>query len=161
MIRIGHGYDVHKFSELVSTKGIRLGGIQIDHDYHLIAHSDGDVLIHALCDGLLGAAALGDIGKHFPDNNPKYKDIDSTLLLINVNELVNSKGYSIGNIDISIEAEAPKMTQHIPNICQKIAHLLDIPVEDVNVKATTTEGLGFVGRSEGIAVHAVVLIYEN
>lgn len=161
MMRIGHGYDVHRFSTTVSNNGIVLAGINIDHEYQLIAHSDGDVLLHAVCDSLLGAAALGDIGKHFPDTDPSFKNIDSSRLLIRVVELVVAKGYMIGNIDITIEAEKPKLSGYINSMCENLSSLLNLNVDSVNIKATTTEGLGFVGRSEGIAVHAVVLIYER
>jgi len=158
MIRIGHGFDVHKFG---GQGPITIGGIKIPYMQGLIAHSDGDVALHALCDAILGALALGDIGNHFPDNDQKYADIDSRVLLKEVSQLASERGYKIGNLDLTIEAETPKMAPHIQAMRAEIATLLDTLVENVNVKATTTEKLGFIGRSEGIATHAVVLLLKK
>ncbi len=154
-IRIGHGYDVHKFAE---GQKLIIGGVNIPHTHGLEAHSDGDILIHALCDALLGAAALGDIGKHFPDTDPEFKGADSRVLLRHVYAIVQEKGYSLGNADITIIAQAPKMAPYIGAMCKNIAADLSVDVDCINVKATTTEKLGFEGRKEGIAVQAVVLI---
>lgn len=154
-MRIGHGYDVHRFGE---GDFITLGGVRIPHRCGLIAHSDGDVLLHALSDALLGAVALGDIGKHFPDNDPAFKGADSRVLLRHVLGLVQAKGYRVGNVDATIVAQAPKMATHIENMRQCIAEDLQVALDQVNVKATTTEQLGFTGREEGIAVHAVALL---
>ena len=154
-MRIGHGYDVHRFGE---GDFITLGGVRIPHKFGLIAHSDGDVLLHALSDALLGACALGDIGKHFPDTDPRFKGADSRALLRHVVALVHGKGYVIGNIDATIIAQAPKMAPHIEAMRGSIAEDLQVDLEQVNVKATTTEKLGFTGREEGIAVHAVALL---
>ena len=154
-MRIGHGYDVHRFGE---GNFITLGGVRITHRCGLIAHSDGDVLLHALSDALLGAVALGDIGKHFPDNDPAFKGADSRVLLRHVLGLVQAKGYRVGNVDATIVAQAPKMAPHIENMRQCIAEDLQVALDQVNVKATTTEQLGFTGREEGIAVHAVALL---
>lgn len=154
-MRIGHGYDVHRFGE---GDFITLGGVRIPHRCGLIAHSDGDVLLHALSDALLGAVALGDIGKHFPDNDPAFKGADSRVLLRHVLGLVKAKGYRVGNVDATIVAQAPKMAPHIENMRQCIAEDLQVALDQVNVKATTTEQLGFTGREEGIAVHAVALL---
>lgn len=154
-MRIGHGYDVHRFGE---GEFITLGGVRIPHKFGLLAHSDGDVLLHALSDALLGAVALGDIGKHFPDNDPAFKGADSRVLLRHVLGLVQAKGYRVGNVDATIVAQAPKMAPHIENMRQCIAEDLQVALDQVNVKATTTEQLGFTGREEGIAVHAVALL---
>ncbi|AYC32102.1 2-C-methyl-D-erythritol 2,4-cyclodiphosphate synthase [Pseudomonas cavernae] len=154
-MRIGHGYDVHRFGE---GDFITLGGVRIPHTSGLIAHSDGDVLLHALSDALLGAAALGDIGKHFPDTDPTFKGADSRGLLRHVLGLIQAKGWRVGNIDATIVAQAPKMAPHIESMRALIAADLQVSVEQVNVKATTTEKLGFTGREEGIAVHAVALL---
>jgi len=158
MIRIGHGFDVHKFG---GQGPITMGGIKIPYMQGLIAHSDGDVALHALCDAILGALALGDIGNHFPDNDQKYADIDSRILLTEVAQLAADKGYRIGNLDLTIAAETPKMAPHIQAMRAEIARLLGTVIENVNVKATTTEKLGYVGRSEGIATHAVVLLLKK
>ncbi|MCP4321853.1 MAG: 2-C-methyl-D-erythritol 2,4-cyclodiphosphate synthase [Psychromonas sp.] len=158
MIRIGHGFDVHKFG---GQGPITIGGIKIPYMQGLIAHSDGDVTLHALCDAILGALALGDIGHHFPDNNEKYAGIDSSQLLKEVFHHAVTKGYQIGNVDITITAEAPKMAPHIQEMRAAIASLLETEVGNVNVKATTTEKLGAIGRSEGIATHAVVLLLKK
>jgi len=154
-MRIGHGYDVHRFGE---GDFITLGGVRIPHKLGLIAHSDGDVLLHALSDALLGAAALGDIGKHFPDTDPQFKGADSRALLRHVLSLVKGKGWQVGNVDATIVAQAPKMAPHIEAMCALIAADLEVELDQVNVKATTTEKLGFTGREEGLAVHAVALL---
>jgi 2-C-methyl-D-erythritol 2,4-cyclodiphosphate synthase len=154
-MRIGHGYDVHRFGE---GSFITLGGVRIDHRAGLVAHSDGDVLLHALSDALLGAAALGDIGQHFPDTDPRFKGADSRALLRHVVGLVRNKGWRVANVDATIVAQAPKMAPHIPGMRQCIAEDLQVELDAVNVKATTTEKLGFTGREEGIAVHAVALL---
>ncbi|WP_439861288.1 2-C-methyl-D-erythritol 2,4-cyclodiphosphate synthase [Pseudomonas sp. MBLB4136] len=154
-MRIGHGYDVHRFGE---GDHVTLGGVRIPHRFGLIAHSDGDVLLHALSDALLGAAALGDIGRHFPDTDPRFKGADSRALLRHVLGLVQAKGWRVGNVDVTIVAQAPKMASHIPAMRERIAADLQVDLDQVNVKATTTEKLGFTGREEGIAVHAVALL---
>lgn len=154
-MRIGHGYDVHKFG---GDGPIFIGGVAIDHEQGLLAHSDGDVLLHALCDALLGALALGDIGKHFPDTDDAYAGADSKQLLAHVMSLVAEHGYQLGNADMTIIAQAPKMAPHIDAMRQIIAELCQSELGAVNVKATTTEKLGFTGRKEGIAAHAVVLL---
>ena len=155
MIRVGMGYDVHRFKD---GGDVILGGVKIDYEQGLEAHSDGDVVLHALCDALLGAAALGDIGKHFPDTDPEFKGADSRVLLRHVYRIVQDKGYALVNADITIIAQAPKMAPYIVAMCVNIAADLNIDVDFINVKATTTEKLGFEGRKEGIAVQAVVLI---
>ncbi len=155
MIRVGQGYDVHRFNQ---GDHIILGGVKIDYDQGLEAHSDGDVVLHALCDALLGAAALGDIGKHFPDTDPEFKGADSRVLLRHVCRIVCEKGYRLINADVTIIAQAPKMAPHISAMCGNIAADCQVDVDFINVKATTTEKLGFEGRKEGIAVQAVVLI---
>ena len=157
-MRIGHGYDVHRFQ---SGSFITLGGVQIAHDKSFVAHSDGDVLLHALTDALLGAAALGDIGQHFPDTDPAYKGADSRQLLRNVLGLLEQAGWSVGNVDTTVLAQAPKMAPHITPMRENIAADLKVELNQVNVKATTTEGLGFVGREEGIAAHAVVMLVKQ
>ena len=154
-MRIGHGYDVHRFCD---GEFVTLGGVQIAHKFGLLAHSDGDVLLHALSDALLGAAALGDIGKHFPDTDPQFKGADSRVLLRHVLGLVKAKGWQVGNVDATIVAQAPKMAPHIDVMRNLIAADLEVALDQVNVKATTTEKLGFTGREEGIAVHAVALL---
>ena len=153
--RIGHGYDVHR---LTAGQGIVLGGVSIPCDFALVAHSDGDVALHALCDALLGALALGDIGKHFPDTDPRYAGADSLTLLQHCYQLVTEQGYGLGNADITIAAQAPKLAPHIAAMRQGIADALQVDMAAISVKATTTEKLGFVGRQEGIAVDAVVLL---
>jgi 2-C-methyl-D-erythritol 2,4-cyclodiphosphate synthase len=155
MIRIGQGYDVHRFGE---GDHIVLGGVRIPHHQGLIAHSDGDVLIHALCDALLGAAALGDIGHHFPDNDEHYAGADSRELLDHVGLLMQDHGYRINNVDATVVAQAPRIAPHIGDMKQVLAEVLKVDLSQVNIKATTTEKLGFEGRQEGIAVHAVALI---
>ena len=155
MFRIGSGYDVHR---LVTERPLWLCGIQIPHTHGLLGHSDADVAIHALCDALLGALALGDIGKHFPDSDPQYKGIDSKILLGHVIDLINSHGWHPVNADITIMAEAPKLRPHIDSMRATLAAILRIDMDAVSVKATTTEGLGFTGRREGIAAQAVTLL---
>jgi len=155
MIRVGMGYDVHRFKD---GGDVILGGVKIDYEQGLEAHSDGDVVLHALCDALLGAAALGDIGKHFPDTDPEFKGADSRVLLRHVYGIVQDKGYQLVNADMTIIAQAPKMAPYIVAMCQNIADDLNVDVDCINVKATTTEKLGFEGRKEGIAVQAIVLI---
>jgi 2-C-methyl-D-erythritol 2,4-cyclodiphosphate synthase len=157
-MRVGFGYDVHPF---VSGRPLVLGGIQIPYLFGLKGHSDADVLIHAICDALLGAIAEGDIGRHFPDTDPKYRDIKSTLLLKKVLSKVKDKGFHPINIDATIVAQKPKLFDNIPRMVKEIANVLEIEGESVNVKATTTEGLGFTGREEGIAAYAVALVGEN
>ncbi|MBR6743491.1 MAG: 2-C-methyl-D-erythritol 2,4-cyclodiphosphate synthase [Clostridia bacterium] len=157
-IRIGHGYDVHK---LVCNRELFLGGVQIPYTLGLLGHSDADVLLHAICDALLGAAALGDIGKHFPDNDDSYKNIDSKLLLKKTVALISEKGYAIANIDATVIAQMPKLAPYIDNMRKTVAKICGINVEAVNIKATTEERLGFTGRLEGISAHAVVLIEGN
>ncbi len=154
-MRIGHGYDVHRFGE---GSHIAVGGVTIPHHSGFIAHSDGDVLLHALCDALLGACALGDIGKHFPDTDPAYKGADSRDLLRHVVSLIAEHGWYVINVDTTIIAQAPKMAPHIVAMREHIAADLGVALDAVNVKATTTETLGFCGREEGIAVHAVALL---
>ena len=154
-MRIGTGYDVH---QLVPDRQLWLGGVLIPHSLGLLGHSDADVLLHAICDALLGAAALGDIGKHFPDKDPQYKNIDSKILLRQCGELLQREGYRIENIDSIVVAQQPKIAPHIPAMRQTIADTLGIDVSQVSVKATTTEHLGFEGREEGISAHAVALL---
>ena len=154
-MRIGIGYDVH---QLTPDRQLWLGGVEIPHHLGLLGHSDADVLLHAICDALLGAAALGDIGKHFPDKDPQYKNIDSKILLRHCGELLQRKGYQIENIDSIVVAQQPKLAPHIPVMRQTIADTLNIRLDQVSVKATTTEHLGFEGREEGISAHAVVLL---
>jgi 2-C-methyl-D-erythritol 2,4-cyclodiphosphate synthase len=158
MFRIGHGFDVHKFSEPKDDSRIMICGVAIPYECELIAHSDGDVALHALSDALLGAAALGDIGHHFPDTDPEFENADSRELLKHVMNSVTDKKYKVGNVDITIMAQAPKMAPHIQTMRATIAQDLQLDIDQVNVKATTTEKLGFVGRKEGIAVEAVALL---
>lgn len=153
--RIGHGYDVHRLAE---GESLWLGGIEIPHYKGTVAHSDGDVVIHALCDALLGAAKLGDIGVHFPDTSAEFKNIDSKLLLKRVAGLIRQKNYSIGNIDITILAQKPKLKEYIPKMEETLAGILALDTDCISIKATTTENLGFEGREEGISVHSVVLL---
>lgn len=155
MIRVGQGYDVHRFND---GDHIILGGVTIPHEKGLEAHSDGDVVLHALADAILGAAALGDIGKHFPDTDPNFKGADSRVLLRHVYKIVQEKGYNLVNADVTIIAQAPKMLPHIDAMRANIAADLLVDIDFINVKATTTEKLGFEGRKEGIAVQAAVLI---
>ncbi|MFQ5659180.1 MAG: 2-C-methyl-D-erythritol 2,4-cyclodiphosphate synthase [Gammaproteobacteria bacterium] len=154
-MRIGHGYDAHK---LVAGRSLILGGVTIPHAQGLAAHSDGDAVIHAVCDALLGAAALGDMGSYFPDTDMAFKDIDSRLLLRRVTSLLNEQLYTVCNTDITIMAQAPKMSPYITDMRANLAQDMGINVSAINIKATTTEGMGFIGREEGIAVHAVILI---
>lgn len=154
-MRIGQGFDVH---QLVEGRRLIVGGVEILHEKGLLGHSDADVLLHAICDALLGAAALGDIGSHFPDSDPRYKGIDSRRLLREVGRLLKEKGYRVVNLDATIIAQAPKMAPHIPQMVAHIAADLELAADCVNVKATTTEKLGFTGRGEGIAAQAVCLI---
>lgn len=154
-MRIGHGYDVHKFG---GEGPLTLGGISVPYTQGLIAHSDGDVILHAVADALLGAVALGDIGQHFPDSDVAYAGADSGKLLQHVYQLVVNKGYCLGNLDVTVVAQAPKLAEFIPAMRARIAQLLSAEVDAINVKATTTEKLGFVGRKEGIGCHAVVLV---
>ncbi|MDB4281925.1 2-C-methyl-D-erythritol 2,4-cyclodiphosphate synthase [Paraglaciecola sp.] len=156
-MRIGHGYDVHRFGV---GDSVTLGGVIIPCDAGLVAHSDGDVVIHALCDALLGAAALGDIGKHFPDTDARYAGIDSRTLLRHVVALALAEGWQVGNVDITVIAEKPRLTSHIDTMRARIAEDLQVNHSSINVKATTTEKLGYIGREEGIASHAVVLLCE-
>ena len=156
-MRIGHGYDVHP---LVAGRDLVLGGVKIPHAKGLRGHSDADVLIHAICDACLGAAGLGDLGKHFPDTDAQYKNIDSRVLLRKVKDALASRGWKIANVDSTLVVQAPRLAPHIPQMIQNIAADLGIAPDCVNVKATTTEKLGFAGREEGIAAHAVVLV-EN
>ncbi len=155
MIRIGHGFDVH---QLVEGRKCIIGGVDIPFERGLLGHSDADVLLHAICDALLGAAALGDIGKHFPDSDARYQGIDSRTLLKHVAALIGERGYRVENVDATIIAEAPKMSPHIAQMVGNIAADLGVNADQVNVKATTTEKLGFTGRGEGIAAEAVCLI---
>jgi len=157
-MRIGHGYDVHAFTE---GDHIILGGVRIAHTHAFAAHSDGDVLIHALCDALLGALALGDIGKHFPDTSKEFENIDSRVLLRRVMKQVQEQGYRLGNADMTIIAQAPKLAPYIETMRELLAQDLRADLGRVNVKATTTEKLGFAGRREGIAAHAVVLLLND
>ncbi|MBL3591431.1 MAG: 2-C-methyl-D-erythritol 2,4-cyclodiphosphate synthase [gamma proteobacterium endosymbiont of Lamellibrachia anaximandri] len=158
MMRIGQGYDAHRFE---SGKRLLLGGVEIKHDQGLKAHSDGDVLIHALCDALLGAAGMGDIGRHFPDSASEYAGIDSRRLLQRVVELIQDAGLSVGNVDLTAVAQRPKLAPYIDTMQARLASDLQVEPARVNVKATTTEGMGFTGRGEGIAAYAVVLLEEG
>lgn len=157
-IRVGFGYDVHR---LADNRDLWLGGIKIEHSQGLLGHSDADVLIHAICDAILGAANLRDIGFHFPDTAGEYKDIDSKILLKKTLEVIAEKGYSIGNIDATICAERPKINPHIPQMQKVMAEILEISVDDISIKATTSEKMGFVGREEGFAAYAVALIEKK
>lgn len=157
-MRVGIGYDVHRLSE---GRKLVLGGIEIPHHQGLLGHSDADVLIHAICDALLGAAGLGDIGRHFPDSDNKYKDIDSTILLAKVAKKLADQGYYILNIDSTVVAEEPKLAPYINAMCERIAEVLHISAEKINIKATTNEKLGFEGRKEGISAQAIALIAKR
>ena len=156
-MRIGHGYDAHRFGP---GDHVVIGGVRIAHECGLEAHSDGDVLLHALCDALLGAAGMGDIGRHFPDTDPAFKDIDSRVLLRRVSESIRQAGMILSNVDMTVIAQRPRLAQHIMSMVHNIAEDLDLDTSRVNVKATTTERMGFVGREEGISAHAVVLLDE-
>lgn len=158
MIRIGHGFDVHAFKE---GDALIIGGVSIPFHCAFKAHSDGDVLIHALCDALLGALALGDIGQHFPDNDDSFKSIDSRILLRRVIEMLTEKNWSVGNADMTVIAQLPKLSPYLPMMVECLSEDMKIDISAVNVKATTTENLGFTGRGEGIAAHAVVCLIEN
>lgn len=157
-MRIGTGYDVHR---LVKDRDLILGGVKIDHEYGLLGHSDADVLVHAIMDALLGAAALGDIGKHFPDTEEAYWGISSIALLEHVAGLLKENGYSVGNVDSVIIAQSPKMAPHIENMRENIARALSIELNQISVKATTEEGLGFTGAGEGISSHAVCILNKD
>ena len=157
-MRIGHGYDVHK---LVEGRDLILGGVKIDYELGLLGHSDADVLLHAVSDALLGAAGLGDIGRHFPDTDPKYKGADSGKLLAEVGEKIAAAGYKVGNIDVTMIAQKPKLKDHIPQMQKNIAEAVGIAPDRVNVKATTEEKLGFTGSGEGMSCHAVCLLEET
>jgi 2-C-methyl-D-erythritol 2,4-cyclodiphosphate synthase len=154
-IRVGFGFDVHP---LVENRDFILGGIKVEHSKGALGHSDADTLIHAICDALLGAANLGDIGKHFPDTSAEFKNIDSKILLSRTVELIRDNGYSISNIDTTVCLQKPKIKPFIPQMTETLAAVMNIPVEDISIKATTTEKLGFVGREEGISAYAVVLL---
>lgn len=156
-VRIGHGYDVHALAD-----GLRLviGGVEIEHTKGCVAHSDGDVAIHAICDAMLGALALGDIGKLFPDTSMEFKGIDSKILLRRVCDVVTQKGYKISNVDCTIAMQRPKLRPHIDTMRATLASVMELDVDRVSVKATTTEHLGFEGREEGVSVHSVVLLYK-
>ncbi len=157
LIRIGYGYDVHQLREGYE---LWLGGIKIDHDKGSVGHSDADVIIHVICDALLGAANLRDIGFHFPDTDPKYKGIDSKKLLAQVLVKLREKHFEVGNIDVTLEAQAPKVNPHIPEMITTLSEVMEVDPDDLSIKATTTERLGFVGREEGVAAHAVALIFR-
>ena len=154
-MRIGHGYDAHTFIE---DRPLVLGGVTIPYEKGLAAHSDGDAVIHAVCDALLGAAALGDIGSYFPDTAQEFKDIDSRILLRKVMDLLTQKNLKIINLDITILAQAPKMAPYISKMKENLANDMQVDIQAVNIKATTTEGMGFIGRKEGLAVHAITLL---
>ena len=154
-IRVGFGFDVHR---LVEGRELWLGGIRLEHEKGLLGHSDADVLIHAICDALLGAANMRDIGYHFPDTAGEYKDVDSKILLRKTVQLIAGKGYTVGNVDATIVAERPKLKTHIPAMQVTLARLMGVDEDDVSIKATTTEKLGFTGREEGISAYATVLI---
>ncbi len=154
-IRVGFGYDSHRFKK---GEYIVLGAEKIPHEKAIDAHSDGDVLLHALCDALLGAAALGDIGKHFPDNDPKYKNIDSSTLVKSAIQKLDEKNYKVGNVDSTVILEKPKLALHIPFMQKNISQLVKASLENINIKATTNEGMGFIGRGEGIAAYVVVTL---
>ena len=157
-IRIGMGYDVH---QLVSNRDLWLGGIRVPHTFGLLGHSDADVLIHAICDAILGAANMRDIGYHFPDTSPEFKGADSKVLLRRVIELIGERGYRVGNIDATICAERPKINPHIPAMQQCLSQVMGVDLDCISIKATTTEMLGFTGREEGISAYAVALIEKN
>lgn len=156
MSRIGFGYDVHRFAD---DRELWLGGIKIEHEKGLLGHSDADVLIHAICDALLGAAALGDIGKHFPDTSSDFKNIDSKILLAHTIKLISQKGYVIGNVDATIALQRPKIAPHIDAMRKTLAGIMKMDVDAVSIKATTTEKLGFEGREEGVSAYAIVMIF--
>jgi 2-C-methyl-D-erythritol 2,4-cyclodiphosphate synthase len=157
-MRIGFGYDVH---QLVEGRTFRLGGIDVKHTKGALGHSDADVMIHAICDALLGAANLGDIGKHFPDTSADFKNIDSTILLKKVCNLLAANNYSIGNIDVSLTLEKPKIASMIPEMQKTLCQVMEIPLNDLSIKATTNEKMGFIGREEGVACYAIALIKSS
>lgn len=161
MIRIGHGYDIHRFSDELVDSILMLGGVPVPYTKKILAHSDGDLVIHALCDALLGALALGDIGEHFPDTDAQFKNKDSGYFLSHIISLVKKKGYRVGNVDLSIIAEAPKLSPYKMQMRERLAQLLEVTISDVNVKATTHEKLDAIGNKQGIAAHAVVLLMVN
>lgn len=162
MIRIGHGFDAHKFSDQYLVNGmIKLGGVGISYPYPLIAHSDGDVVLHALCDALLGSVGAGDIGEHFPDVAEKYHNIDSRILLQKTIQILQAKNYALVNVDLTIVAQVPKINPHKQAMRNVIAIDTNLNEEFINIKATTTEGMGYIGRKEGIAVHCVVLVEQH
>lgn len=156
-IRVGFGYDVHR---LVAGRELWIGGIKLEHELGLLGHSDADVLIHAVCDALLGAANMRDIGYHFPDTSDEFKNADSKILLARTVDLIATKGYKVGNVDATVCAERPKLNAHIPQMQEVMAHLMNVGTDDVSIKATTTEKLGFTGREEGISAYATVLIEQ-
>lgn len=158
MIRIGQGYDVHR---LVENRDLWICGVKVPHTHGLLGHSDADVAIHALCDALLGAAALRDIGYHFPDTDPRYKGADSKILLSEVVRLIGEKGYKVGNVDLTVIAQSPKLKPYIDEMRETLANIMGVAVDSVSIKATTTENLGFEGRKEGISALAVALIYNG
>ena len=157
-IRVGHGYDVHQLAE---GEELWLGGIKIPHSKGSVGHSDADVILHVICDAMLGALNLRDIGYHFPDTDPKYKGIDSKKLLKEVNGLIENEGYEIGNIDVTLSLQRPKVKDYIEEMKKVCAEILNIPIKDISIKATTTEKLGFEGREEGVSAQAVCLLYEK
>lgn len=156
--RVGFGYDIHPFKE---GRELWLGGIKIDYPFGLSGHSDADALIHAICDALLGAACLGNIGIHFPDTSDEFKNIDSKILLDRTLQLIRKNGYEIGNLDCTVCAEEPKLNPYIPAMQKCLSEIMNIKIDDISIKATTSEKMGFVGRKEGIAVYAVTLIYKK
>jgi 2-C-methyl-D-erythritol 2,4-cyclodiphosphate synthase len=158
MLRIGHGFDAHRFGP---GDHVTLGGVRIAHDRGVVAHSDGDVLIHALCDALLGAAALGDIGRHFPDSDPRYRGADSRDLLRQVTGMLHARGYAVVNADLTLVAQAPRVAPHVGAMRSALAADLQVGQDAVNIKATTTEHMGWIGRGEGLAAHAVALIQKS
>jgi len=156
--KVGFGYDVHRFTE---NRPLILGGLTIPHPKGLLGHSDADVLLHAIADALLGAANLGDIGMMFPDDDPSYKDIASSILLEKVVEMISNRGYRIGNLDVTLVLQSPKISDYIPEMKKKVAGLLKIDEPDISIKAKTSEGMGFIGREEGISAYATVLIFKE
>jgi 2-C-methyl-D-erythritol 2,4-cyclodiphosphate synthase len=161
-LRIGHGYDVHRFADKAEADAhVTIGGVKIAHTHALLAHSDGDVLVHALCDALLGALALGDIGRHFPDSDPRYRNCSSLSLLQHVLTLVRAEGWEVANADTTLVAQAPRFAPYVQHMRETLAQAMGVEAAQVSVKATTTEGLGFTGRKEGIACHAVTLLQRR
>tara|TARA_Y100001935_G_C17227588_1_gene468647 strand:- start:537 stop:1031 length:495 start_codon:yes stop_codon:yes gene_type:complete len=157
-IRIGHGYDVHRLEE---GNKFHIGGIEIDHTRGAVGHSDADIVIHVICDALLGSIGMGDIGSNFPDTDSKYKNIDSKILLRKVCKILNDRKYIVGNVDVTVLLERPKLRNHIDKMRGVISDVMEIEISKISIKATTTEGLGFVGREEGVAAHCVALVYYN